>query len=170
MQDQELSSLWKEYYPRIVFYIRHSFPSLRTEAEDLCQEVFVRAYANAGSLADGVSARPWLYTVARNLCIDRLRKGVDGDSHLPDDGVENIEDVRIDMAEQLERKNAKDSVAIGIAKLKPKDREICYLYYFEEMRTTEIARVVHRPSGTVKYRLFRIRATLKRHLEAMHET
>ncbi len=75
----------------------------------------------------------------------------------------------MDMAAELERKDSRDEVAICIAKLKPADREICYLYYFEEMKTTEIGRLLHRPSGTVKYRLYRIRAVLKKHLEAMNE-
>jgi len=170
MQNQAISRLWKEYYARIVFYIRHSFPSLGNEAEDLCQEVFVRAQASPEISWDGISARPWLYTVARNLCIDSLRKGGKRDHHLADaDGV-GIEDPRADTVAELERKSAKDSVAASIARLKPADREICYLYYFEEMKTTEIGRLVHRPSGTIKYRLFRIRATLKKHLEAMHGT
>jgi RNA polymerase sigma-70 factor (ECF subfamily) len=169
MDEQTISRLWKDYYPRIVFYIRHSFPSLRNEAEDLCQEVFVRAQGSTLIEADGHPARPWLYAVARNLCIDRLRKTRKGTTYLSDADNGSLEDTRLDMAAELERKDSRDEVAICIAKLKPKDREICYLYYFEEMKTTEIGRLLHRPSGTVKYRLYRIRAVLKKHLEAMNE-
>jgi len=170
MDDQTISKLWKDHYPRIVFYIRHSFPTLKNEAEDLCQEVFVRTQASTISLTDAFSARPWLYAVTRNLCIDRLRKAGKGNVYLSDAHAENLEDARLDTAAELERKDDRDSVAIGIAKLKPADREMCYLYYFEEMKTAEISKLVHRPIGTVKYRLFRIRAALKKHLEAVHET
>lgn len=164
-----ISKLWKHYYPRIVFYVRHSFPSLKNEAEDLCQEVFVRLHTSTTAMADTISARPWLYAVTRNLCIDRLRKTGKGSAYLSDAHAESLEDTRLDTIAELERKDERDEVALGIAKLKPADREICYMYYFEEMKTDEIGRLLHRPSGTIKYRLFRIRAALKKHLEAINE-
>jgi len=116
MPEQMIAKLWKDYYPRIVFYIRHAFPGLREEAEDLCQEAFVRAQRAT-----------------------------------------------------LEREHTRDAVAVGIAAVEASDREICYLYYFEDLKVAEIGRLIRRPSGTVKYRLSRIRAALKKHLEARHE-
>lgn len=44
-----------------------------TDAEDVCQEVFTRAFAAYGRF-DGAQPRPWLYRVAGNVCVDRLRR------------------------------------------------------------------------------------------------
>jgi RNA polymerase sigma-70 factor (ECF subfamily) len=165
-----LENLWRACYPRLVVYIRSSFPALKGEAGDLAQETFVHAHGAMDRLSTEVSSGPWLYIIARNLCIDRLRRlrkesAVGGG---PEE-VDSIEEPDSGVFERIERDRVRNAVANAVKALDPQDREICYLYYFEEFSVAEIGKVLRRPSGTIKYRLFRIRALLKKRLEAMHE-
>ena len=48
---------------------------IRSTAEDVVQETFVRVVQNAAEFKHEARFVTWLYTIARNLCIDQLRKG-----------------------------------------------------------------------------------------------
>ena len=65
-------ALWREWFPRLTVYVRSSFPVLGAEAEDIAQETFLRL-ARKG-LEIGPNPAALLYRIARNLCIDGLRK------------------------------------------------------------------------------------------------
>ncbi|MFA6506203.1 MAG: sigma-70 family RNA polymerase sigma factor, partial [Treponemataceae bacterium] len=132
------------------------------EAGDLTQETFTRAFASLENLDAERSPAPWLYSVARNLCVDHLRKKRDAAESLPDDAVS-------DRSDCPEREDDRRSIAAAIEDLPPSDRELCYLYYFEELSVKDIGLLVGRPAGTVKYRMFRIRAMLRKRLEDVGE-
>lgn len=63
-----------EIYKDKVFQICFRMLGNRQEAEDLAQEAFVRAYVNIRSFNIQMKFSTWLYRIATNLCIDRLRK------------------------------------------------------------------------------------------------
>lgn len=169
MSDELMESLWRTHYPRLCVYVRSSFPTLREEAGDLAQETFVRAYAARDRISVNGPPAPWLYAIARNLCLDRLRRLAVrkrmGNEELPSDAVEVG---GTDACENLERERLRRAVMTAMESLKPQDREICFFHYFEELSIEEISSLVGRPAGTIKYRLYRIRTGLKKRLEAHH--
>ena len=57
-----------------VFGVALHFLRDREEARDAAQEIFLRVYTRLDSLADGQAFLPWLLRLARNCCIDRLRR------------------------------------------------------------------------------------------------
>lgn len=165
MDEESFNRLWRDGYARINYYILHSFPTLRSEAADLTQEAFTKAFVSFRASDPDCSAIPWLYAVARNLCVDRLRKK-DATEPLP-------ENVSVDPSAHhtylADGEDERRRIAEAVEALDPGDREICYLYYFEDMPVKDIGRIVGRPAGTVKYRLFRIRSMLGKRLEDLHE-
>lgn len=143
----------------------------RHEAEDIAQEAFLRAYVNIHSFDDRRKFSTWLYRIATNLTIDRIRKrkpdyyldaevkgtdGLDMYSQLPDDN--RLPDKE---AEGMELRNY---IHNEIAALPPKYRSIIILRYLEEFSLQEISDILDIPLGTVKTRIHRGREALRKKL------
>ncbi|HLS09590.1 RNA polymerase sigma factor SigW [Lentibacillus sp.] len=143
----------------------------RHEAEDIGQETFIRAYINIHSFDDKRKFSTWLYRIATNLTIDRIRKrkpdyyldaeirGTDGlnmysqlatDSRLPEEEVQGME--------------LQDYINQEIAGLPPKYRSVIILRYLEEFSLQEISDILDIPLGTVKTRIHRGREALRKKL------
>ncbi|HEY4600564.1 MAG TPA: RNA polymerase sigma factor SigW [Cerasibacillus sp.] len=141
------------------------------EAEDIAQEAFIRAYVNIHSYDDKRKFSTWLYRIATNLSIDRLRKrkpdffldaeikGTDGldmysqlatDARLPEEEVQGME--------------LQNYIYQEIANLPPIYRSIITLRYLEEFSLKEISEIMDLPLGTVKTRIHRGREALRKKL------
>lgn len=141
------------------------------EAEDIAQEAFIRAYVNIHSYDDKRKFSTWLYRIATNLSIDRLRKrkpdyfldaeikGTDGldmysqlatDARLPEEEVQGME--------------LQNVIYQEIANLPPIYRSIITLRYLEEFSLKEISEIMDLPLGTVKTRIHRGREALRKKL------
>ena len=160
-----------EIYKDKVFQLCYRILGNRHEAEDMAQEAFIRAYVNISSFNIDLKFSTWLYRIATNLCIDRIRKkkpdyyldaevsGTDGltmysqvasDTILPEDEVESIE-----LQETIQRE---------ITKLPEKYRSVIVLKYIEELSLNEISEILDIPLGTVKTRIHRGREALRHQL------
>jgi RNA polymerase sigma-70 factor, ECF subfamily len=141
------------------------------EAEDIAQEAFIRAYINIHSYDERRKFSTWLYRIATNLTIDRLRKrkpdyyldaevkGTDGldmysqlaaDEKLPEDELEGLE--------------LQTYIQKQIAELPSKYRSIIMLRYLEDFSLQEISEILDIPIGTVKTRIHRGREALRKKL------
>lgn len=144
------------------------------EAEDLAQEAFIRAYMNISSFDHHRKFSTWLYRIATNLTIDRLRKrkpdyyldaeikGTEGlnmysqlqtNERLPEEEVESLE--------------LQNHIHQEIASLPPLYRSIIILRYLEEFSLKEISEIMDIPLGTVKTRIHRGREALRKKLRHM---
>ena len=143
------------------------------QAEDLAQEVFVKAYRHLGSYDPRRKFASWLFKVAHNSTIDHLRRAQlntvplaaeqeDGGgllAVLADTSAESPAAAaeRRDMARALER---------AIARLRPEYREAVVLRYVEGLAYQEICEVLGLPVGTVKTNLHRARKELAEAMRA----
>jgi len=160
-----------EIYKDKVFQLCFRILGNRHEAEDMAQEAFIRAYVNISSFNIDLKFSTWLYRIATNLCIDRIRKkkpdyyldaevsGTDGltmysqiasDTILPEDEIESLE-----LQETIQRE---------ITKLPEKYRSVIVLKYIEELSLNEISEILDIPLGTVKTRIHRGREALRHQL------
>lgn len=64
------------YRARLLAYVRQMLAGLNPEAEDVLQDVFVRAYAGLRATSRELSLRPWLYRIAHNRCVDEVRRPI----------------------------------------------------------------------------------------------
>jgi len=137
-------------------------------AKDLTIEALGKAFKKLHMYTPNYTFSTWLFTVARNNCIDYLRKNkiktTSIDQFTTDnDGKKNKIDIP---SEELNPEGIlikKQKIAIlrqVVDKLKPKYRELVKLRYFKEMSYEEISRLLQIPIGTVKAQLYRSREQL----------
>ncbi len=141
------------------------------DAEDIAQEAFIRAYVNINSYDTNRKFSTWLYRIATNLSIDRLRKRkpdyfldaeIDGTegltmySQVPSDEPQPDE-----MVETLE---FQEWIQQEINELPIMYRSVIVLKYIEELSLKEIGDILDLPIGTVKTRIHRGREALRKRL------
>lgn len=144
-------------------------------AEDLAQEVFVKAYRRLDTYDPERKLSSWLFKIAHNTTIDHLRRGTvdtvaleaekDDErgglaSVLPDESVESP-------SAQVERKDLARALEKAIATLRPEYREAVVMFYAGGASYQEICEVTGLPMGTVKTNLHRARKQLAEQMMAM---
>jgi RNA polymerase sigma-70 factor (ECF subfamily) len=141
------------------------------EARDAAQEVFIRVYRGLGSF-EGDAFLPWLLRLARNSCIDRIRrrKARPPAADLPiEEGVELS-----DGAPGPEQCAFSDSrrrlVHRALGRMSERSREIILLKEIQGLNFDEIAQLLDVPVGTVKSRSSRARVELARRVLALDPT
>ena len=169
--DQELyGELVKRYQGRLVNYLYRILRSVQ-EAEDLAQEVFFKLYQALDRYDPKYKFSTWLFRVAQNAAIDRIRKrrlqlvSMDrtGD---PDGGMGTWEFASGDPSPYGDLRNVERGKAIqsAIDQLPWDYRELIVLRHFGELSYDEIAKLKEMPLGTVKNKLFRGRQMMKEEL------
>ncbi|BCB02031.1 RNA polymerase sigma factor SigW [Bacillus sp. KH172YL63] len=172
--DQNAFAELVELYKDKVFQICYRMLGNRHEAEDIAQEAFIRAFVNIETFNQKRKFSTWLFRIATNLCIDRIRKkkpdyfldaevaGTEGltmysqvaaDVQLPEDEVENME--------------LQETIQMEISKLPEKYRSVIVLKYIEELPLQEISEILDLPLGTVKTRVHRGREALRKQLRSL---
>jgi len=120
-------------------------------AEDMVVETFLRLHRHRYQYRGGDSVRGWIYTIARNLARNWLRR-----ERLRRWLPLTVSDPALttQVPDVAEGKEVRELVAAAFAKLPFRQREVCALRLFGELSLEEIARVVKTSLGTVKSRLF----------------
>ncbi|OLC32666.1 MAG: hypothetical protein AUH81_15890 [Candidatus Rokubacteria bacterium 13_1_40CM_4_69_5] len=144
------------------------------DAEDLLQESLVRAYDGLHTFDRSLSFKPWIFTIMRNVQIDRQRRRRRQPSERPLRDEEEAEPVvsmenplcSIPLAPEdiLVRRETVERVREAIRHLPPVLREIVELRDIEGLSYRDIATIVSRPVGTVMSRLYRGRNLLRTYL------
>lgn len=154
------------YQNRVYGFVRRMVPNSE-EAEDVTQEVFIRAYQSFGRFDARSSVRTWLFRIAHNLCIDRARKADRTPSHVglvdPEEGDETIDVADDRWQPDLLAMDAElaDVVENSIRGMSEKLRSVLLLHDREDLAYEEIANLLDVPVGTVKSRLFLARGHLQ---------
>ncbi len=140
-----------------------------TEAEDVVQDVFLKAYANLQSFDTARSFSAWIYRIAHNEFINAIKKKgkepipfFDPDTLFP----HPVEPTRTD--DDIQKAELKDILDSCLEKLDPKYREPLVLYFYEDMDYQTIAEIMHIPTSTVGVRINRGKQLLRKayiHLE-----
>jgi RNA polymerase sigma-70 factor, ECF subfamily len=147
-------------YRMQTIYDLHSAALLRTllnwtygdwqTAEDLMQETMVRAWRHLDTLnTDPETLRPWLFTVARRIAIDRFRAKL---IRPPETEPEALEEA-VEPAEPLERLLDRSTVVGALRELSEVHRSALIEVYLRDQTVPEAAVALGVPEGTVKSRL-----------------
>jgi RNA polymerase sigma factor (sigma-70 family) len=130
----------------------------RHDAEDVFQEVFARTYENLGDLRDDSSIRPWIGTLARRLCVDRLRSSAreQPEEELSEHGTVGDEFAELDEALAVQE---------AMRDLPEHCAEILDRFFARDESYRAIGEALGLPPGTIASRISRCLTKLRKKLE-----
>lgn len=162
------SSLVVKYY-RGVYNLAYRLTGNQEDAMDISQETFLRAFRNIDSFKLGHPFKPWIYRIARNVCIDRGRKL--GRS-LPEESLEGnvVTQVRASSPmpgpEQLyDNRELREILEDAIGQLDEGYRELIILFHLEGLSIKECSEITGLKGAVIKNRLYRGRQALRKILQ-----
>jgi len=172
MTDAQQFEAFVKDYQNMVFSTAMRLLANQSDAEDVTQEVFLRAYERYGDLCESPTVGGWLKTVATNLSLNHLtryrsrwsffsemfRHGDENEEHEAEfPAPDNTE-------EAMAQSERRELLEQALQKLPPKERVPLVLYHFEGLRYEEIAEKLGVSLGKVKTDIFRAREALRRKL------
>jgi len=168
----EREAAWEEVvrrYHRKLFALAYKFTGRYEEAEDLTQDIFFRVFRCLDRFHREADFGTWLFSVARNFCIDHYRSGRREKEALVDPGLvlEEFAAGGLDPHHSLEARDRKELLRRALAELPAKLREAVVLRDIHGLTYQEIVDRLGLPEGTVKSRINRGRLELGRTLLAL---
>ncbi len=138
------------------------------DAEDLSQEIILKAFRALLLKEDIENAGKFIWTIAHNALSNYYRDAGKFSIGAPiEELAEDIPDGRMDILGDLVKQEEVEKLQSEIAYLSKLQRRIVIAYYYENKKQEEIARELALPMGTVKWHLFEAKKDLKRGMEIM---
>jgi RNA polymerase sigma-70 factor, ECF subfamily len=148
---EAFKKLFQSFAPRVKSYMMRQGADANL-AEELAQETLLMVWRKAALYSgEKGSATTWIFTIARNLRIDRLRREVSWQP-LPE-GADDEPSTDPLPDEQLDTRERRDRVRAALAELPADQSEVVTLSYIEGLSHSEIAERLGLPLGTVKSRM-----------------
>ena len=176
MTDVEAFASFVRAYEHMVYALAVRLLGNASDAEDVAQTVFLRAFERFDEIGGSPSVAGWLKTVTRNLCLNHLSRyrsrwrlfsemGSGADSGDP---VEEAFAATGSMAADLERRDDQVQLERALRTLPDHQRVPLVLYHFEELSYQAIAEVLGVSLSKVKTDIHRGREALRQHIEGSH--
>ncbi len=150
-------------HKRKVFGIASRFARNDAELQDICQEIFVKAYRKLKSFRGDAPFEHWISRIAVRSCYDFLRATRHDRENVPLDGIE------IGTQPSGNTEHARELLQWAMAKLSDDQRLVITLLELEERSVRETAELTGWSESNVKVRAFRARQELRKILETSHE-
>jgi RNA polymerase sigma factor (sigma-70 family) len=147
--------LFDRYRPRLLAFSRNMLRSAE-DAEDVMQEVFVNAYRAIRSDDRPIVVKPWLYRIARNRCLNELRRNT-ADTV---DSMDVFQNLGAGTGETVERRERIGEIVTDVKRLPEQQRAALLLREMEGLPYQEIADVLETTVPSVKSLLVRARMGL----------
>jgi RNA polymerase sigma-70 factor (ECF subfamily) len=155
-------------YEKKVFNLIYNLIRNQDDIEDIAQEVFIKIYRNLKNFKEESSLYTWIYRITVNICIDEMKKrrkviSIDEKIQLNDDEVDlQIPDNGKSLEEITEEKDERTKLMGLINKLPESARTMIVLRDIKEFTYQEISDILNINIGTVKSKINRARAMLKK--------
>lgn len=147
-------------YSQQVFTLIIRIVSCQEDAEELTQDVFLKAFQQLSSFKAASSFSTWIYRIAYNAAISATRKRNYDVLHLDDTAFANLSDTQVDEALEDESEERIQRLTSAIKKLDMDERALITLYYMEGKTMTETAFILGLTESNTKVKLHRIRKKL----------
>jgi len=163
---REMFGLLLERYQKPIFNFVYRFYGNYDLAQELTQETFLRAYQFLKSYDPKRKFSTWLYAVAKNLCIDELKKQRSAREVPLDDAIATVErkgadgGPERDQQGQAIRREEDFRLLAALQELPSPARTVLLLHYFQGLSYQEIGEALELPVSTVKIRIFRAKKAL----------
>lgn len=173
--EEAMDTFVRQYYAQILQFCSYHCAD-RSWAEDLTQETFAHFFRKLSDYQYRGKSLNYLYTIARNLCIDWGRKNrelavgdiaeVERERRSMRQGNETVSSGQSDGRDDLHRLEEKMLIETALAKLSEELREVVILHFFQELSMRETAKVLQISLPLAKYRIKRAKEILQGLLEA----
>jgi RNA polymerase sigma-70 factor, ECF subfamily len=146
-----------------VFGIAGRFARNDHELDDICQDVFIRAYHNLAKFRGEAPFEHWLSRIAVRTCYDTLRKTRRERENITLDGI------NIGVEDNVSAERAREVLDFALARLSAEERLVITLLELEEKTVRDVAGLTGWSESNVKVRAHRARNALRKILETSHE-
>jgi len=138
------------------------------DAEEVCQEAFLKAFASLDSFSTKYRFSTWLFTIGYRVCLNRMRRKrmLTGELEWAAD-TQQADDNSAATLESEEASRLREQVWSAVDRLSVPQRATVLLFYRHDMGCQDIARVLELPVATVKSHLHRARLRLREMLESL---
>lgn len=147
-------------YGQQVFVLVDRIVSCQEEAEELTQDVFIKAFQQLSSFKAESSFSTWIYRIATNTALSAIRKRKNEVIRLDDSVFANLSDTQVDEALEDDSEEQLQRLQRAMEQLEADERALITLYYMEEKSLAEVAFIVGLTEANVKVKLHRIRKKL----------
>lgn len=157
-------TLYERYAPSLYRYLYRLLWKNQPLAEDFLQDTFMRVLQAAERFEEGRTFRPWIYSIAHNLCKNEYRRNA-----IRGEAVELGEDMTWEMPEAEtihDTTQWRTSLAEAVNGLSEAHKSVFLLRYEQHLELAEIAEILAVPLGTVKSRMFHLQKRLAKELAA----
>ena len=159
-EQEAFTQLYDLYFDRIYKYMYFRMKK-QSEAEDLTQEVFIKALKGISSYKIGATPfSSWLYRIAHNQVIDHIRKNEKHQSVSLDEVTSLAADS--DPVEETERQMEIDELTAAIARLPAAQQEVISLRFIAGLPISDVAKISGKSEGTVKALQFNATMSLRK--------
>ena len=149
----------KEYRDGLIFYLTGIVGDICT-AEDLAEETFVKLVTKKPRFREDSAFKTWLYAIGRNLAMDHIRRI----ARKPEIPLEDFQGLCIpdeDVMHSSIKKEQADSVRRALWQLKPEQRQVLLLIYFEGFSNREAGKIMKKTTHSIETLVYRARLSLK---------
>ena len=145
--EEAFAQLYEEYFTKIYRYVVVRIGD-ETEAEDITQQVFLKALQSIGSFKwRGIPFSAWLYRIAHNQVVDYLRK-TKRRTMVPIDEVTVA--VESNPQQEVEQEFDLQQLTVAIQRLTEAQRAVISLRFTSELSTAEVAKTLGKSQGAIK--------------------
>lgn len=159
--DTNAFSFLIEKYKDMVFTLAIRVTKSREEAEEVSQDSFIKAFKSLDRFKGDAKFSTWLYKIAYNNCMDRVKKNARKyNTGTIDEVVENRIKATDDTMQTIERKERAELMQLCLQELPEDERSILWMFYYEELSLKEIIEVTSLSQANLKVKLHRARKKL----------
>ena len=134
-------------YGQQVFVLVDRIVSCQEDAEELTQDVFLKAFQQLSSFKAESSFSTWIYRIATNLAISAVRKKRNDVLRLDDSVFANLSDTQVDEALEDDSEEQRERLQQAMNQLEADERALITLYYLEEKPLAEVAFILGMTEG-----------------------
>ena len=143
-----------------MFVLVDRIVSCQEDAEELTQDVFLKAFQQLSSFKAESSFSTWIYRIATNVAISAVRKKRNDVLRLDDSVFANLSETQVDEALEDDSEEQMERLQQAMNQLEADERALITLYYLEEKPLAEVAFILGMTEGNAKVKLHRIRKKL----------
>jgi RNA polymerase sigma-70 factor (ECF subfamily) len=159
--DTQAFAVLVDRYKDLVFTLAIRMLKNREEAEEVSQDTFIKIYKALPKFKGQSKLSTWIYKVAYNTCLDRIKKNNRHQNEVTIDSFTENQIKTLDNAlEAMESAEQQQTIQNCLQQLASKDSFLLTLFYFEELSLEEISQIVNMEPNTVKVNIHRARKRL----------